>query len=660
MHIPESWLSCLVSILDVVTFSSFSHKQLAQQPLQKQHELSTPADGPVFRPPYPPNDPPPADVAIKCDYSAMKGWEQCNEENNRGCWLKGPDGEEINIDIDYEHVTPKGITRRYILDVSEMALAPDGVCMPHAKVFNGSYPGPWIQACWGDDIEVTVRNHLWYNGTTVHWHGIRQLNTVEMDGVNGVTQCPIAPGEEYTYRFKAIQYGSSWYHSHYSLQYADGLAGPMTIYGPSTANYTSAIEPILMTDWNHRSAFEDWAWGQSGHALPKMTNILLNGKGRYNNSDPAHPIGLPERYNKVFQRGKRYLLRLINTSLDTTFIFSIDGHNVTVIGSDFVPIVPYNTSSVLVGIGQRYHVIVEAEPIELSHDDNYWIRTVPAEGCSGFATQPDNRTGIIRYDARSTNDPDSTINDFPTACSDEPYESLVPKLRWQVGPPANEEATNGSYQVGRITVSGPPYHPDQTMSRWTAYKNPLWLNYSEPTVDNIDPADQTWPDYLDVVTQDQPDDSWIYLVISANSDKKQNSHIDFYPAAHPIHLHGHDFALLAQSKPGEKYPGSLDQVKLTTTNPPRRDVVLLPAKGYIVIAFRADNPGTWIVHCHIAWHASSGLAFQVLENKEQIKISDESRAAMDHTCAKWNDWWGNVDNHWNNKTADDFQDDSGI
>ena len=102
-----------------------------------------------------------------------------------------------------------------------------------------------------------------------------------MDGVNAVTQCPIAPGQEFTYKFKAMQYGSSWYHSHYSLQYADGLVGPMTIYGPSSKDYDNAEAPILMTDWNHRSAFEDWSYSiQPGHSRPNMTNILLNGLGK--------------------------------------------------------------------------------------------------------------------------------------------------------------------------------------------------------------------------------------------------------------------------------------------------------------------------------------------------------------------------------------------
>jgi FtsP/CotA-like multicopper oxidase with cupredoxin domain len=103
-----------------------------------------------------------------------------------------------------------------------------------------------------------------------------------------------------------LQYGTSWYHSHYSLQvrvallvpfrymmylligphqYPDGLAGPLTIHGPASANYDHAIDPILMTDWNHRSAFEDWAYNlkqtQANPQTPpiRMTSILLNGQG---------------------------------------------------------------------------------------------------------------------------------------------------------------------------------------------------------------------------------------------------------------------------------------------------------------------------------------------------------------------------------------------
>lgn len=86
-----------------------------------------------------------------------------------------------------------------------------------AILFDGIYPGPLLEACWGDEVVVTVVNQLANQGTTIHWHGVRQLFTNDMDGVP-ITQCPIARGDSFTYRFRVTQYGTSWYHSHYSLQ----------------------------------------------------------------------------------------------------------------------------------------------------------------------------------------------------------------------------------------------------------------------------------------------------------------------------------------------------------------------------------------------------------------------------------------------------------
>lgn len=65
------------------------------------------------------------------------------------------------------------------------------------------------------------------------------------------------------------------------MQYGDGLAGPMTIHGPSTANYTKAIDPILMTDWNHRSGFQDFQKELENKGPPNMDSILINGIGSY-------------------------------------------------------------------------------------------------------------------------------------------------------------------------------------------------------------------------------------------------------------------------------------------------------------------------------------------------------------------------------------------
>jgi Multicopper oxidase len=272
---------CWVLVLQVfdAIISPWSGDSALQQPLLGGPiDLPTNGRGPSFGAPNSPLE----DQFI-CNYSAMGShWKSCSTEFDRGCWLKDTlHGQDFDINTDYENRWPNGTLRTYTLDVSELPLNLDGVTMPYGKTFNRTYPGPWIQACWGDDVQITVTNNIRkFNGTTIHWHGVRQLNTFQHDGVNGVTQCPIPPGSSYTYSFKVTQYGSTWYHSHYSLQYADGLVGPMTFYGPSSANYDLAIEPTLMTDWNHESAFTDLSRMQfTNSGPPDMDSILLNGIG---------------------------------------------------------------------------------------------------------------------------------------------------------------------------------------------------------------------------------------------------------------------------------------------------------------------------------------------------------------------------------------------
>jgi len=67
-------------------------------------------------------------------------------------------------------------------------------------------------------LEVHLTNSLQTQGTSLHFHGVRQHLTNDQDGVASITQCPTAPGDTITYRWKATQYGTSWYHSHFGVQ----------------------------------------------------------------------------------------------------------------------------------------------------------------------------------------------------------------------------------------------------------------------------------------------------------------------------------------------------------------------------------------------------------------------------------------------------------
>ncbi|KAI1385834.1 putative multicopper oxidase [Hypoxylon trugodes] len=588
-----------------------------------------------------------------CEYPTLgDGWESCSTPDDRECWLKGPN-DTYDINTDYEIRAPPGITREYYLEVDEMPINGDGVVNPDGKVFNQTYPGPWIQACWGDTIKVTVKNKLQFNGTTIHWHGIRQNGTFEMDGVNGVSQCPIAPEDSYTYEFKAVQYGSSWYHSHYSLQYADGLAGPITIYGPSSSNYDEGRDPILITDWSHHSAFESWQRELTLEpGLPTMNGVLINGIGNFAGSFPT------ERYNMTVTKGKKYILRIINTSVDTTWIFSIDNHNLTVMSTDFVPIKPYDTDHIVIGIGQRYHVVLNADPINTdkfpaASDGNYWIRTVATTGCQGFevGNEPDERQGILRYNASSIDVPTTFRTNYSLACRDENYTSLEPILQWNVTPVDLGAAQ--PYVVGTDQSPNRPASGDN-FAFWSFGANPMWLNFSDPTVLNLD--NTTWDtDY--VVVPDSNKGGWVYMAIAApEANQAILSNKTFPTAAHPLHLHGHDFAILAQ---GDNVT-EIANTTLKFDNPPRRDVALLQAGGFLVVAFKADNPGSWLFHCHIAWHASSGLAIQILERQQELQalFTEERLKEPKRVCGNWDSWFSDKANLWNATGV--FQDDSGI
>ncbi|KAF9763604.1 hypothetical protein IL306_003049, partial [Fusarium sp. DS 682] len=523
-----------------------------------------------------------------------------------------------------------------------------------AKLFNGQYPGPWLEACWGDTLNITVINSMKQNGTSIHWHGIRQNQTMDMDGVNGITQCPIAPGESFNY-------------------YADGLQGPLTIHGPQSAPYDATKRPLIMTDWSHESAFKVLF---TGSGLSNQT-ILLNGTGNVSHYGYEPTLPVPQNYELYFNktptdrpsRPKRYLLRLINTSFDSTFIFSIDNHWLQIVTSDFVPIEPYFNTSVLIGIGQRYNVIVEANPLAgdvnpVPEDGNFWIRTWVPEANDRCGVKPGGegyeRTGILRYNQSDTALPSSQpwVN-ISKACSDETYTSLRPKIPWYIGPAANALEADQTGERFNVTFdlnagSSPEFKEEYPVALFGLQRpgqprfRPLQINYSDPVMMHLDESHDTYPPKWVVIPEDYTEKEWVYFVLTMAGNNGASA-----PGAHPIHLHGHDFAILQQEE-NQTYDPSRLNLKLD--NPPRRDVVLLPRSGFVVIAFKADNPGIWLMHCHIARHASEGLAMQVLERQADANrlfpVGSPNMNEAERVCRDWKAWQAGQ--------ADFFEGDSGI
>lgn len=139
--------------------------------------------------------------------SACRG----NTASTRDQWC------DYNIHTDYTTVVPTtNVTREYWFNLERVTVAPDGRSRK-AIAINGSIPGPTIEANWGDEVVIHLTNSLpndLQNGTSIHFHGIRQFWTNQNDGVVSITQCPTAPNNTITYRWRAMQYGTTWYHSH--------------------------------------------------------------------------------------------------------------------------------------------------------------------------------------------------------------------------------------------------------------------------------------------------------------------------------------------------------------------------------------------------------------------------------------------------------------
>lgn len=148
----------------------------------------------------------------------------------------------------YTEYPNTGVTRYYDFVVSRGTIAPDGY-ERDVLLVNGAYPGPLLEANWGDTIVVKVHNNITApeEGTAIHWHGFLQHETPWEDGAPGISQCPIAPRTSYTYEFIASLYGTSWYHAHYSAQYSGGVLGPIVIHGPTQAEYDVDLGPILLS-----------------------------------------------------------------------------------------------------------------------------------------------------------------------------------------------------------------------------------------------------------------------------------------------------------------------------------------------------------------------------------------------------------------------------
>lgn len=611
------------------------------------------------------------------------------DDSNGKPYEEAPWGDRTTKNSDAtvkEDVPTTNVTRYYEWTVTRTQLSPDGV-LRDMIVVNNAFPGPAIEANWGDWIEVTVHNAITgpEEGTAMHWHGMLQRGSQWEDGTPGISQCPIAPGESYTYRFQAEVYGTSFWHAHYSAQYTAGVSGPMIIYGPvqEEAPYDVDLGPVMLSDWNHIPYFSmvnNVVGTDLSKFPPASDDGLINGRGRFDCAKPSYSnntdwlgtnldsnmtwtcVDGSPRAKFRFQSGKTHRLRLVNGGADgklrsvcasnlmlsltlTAGVqkFSIDGHTMTVIATDYVPVVPYTADVITLGVGQRTDILVTASQPPMS---SWWMRSqLPGQALCGGLGTPSGPGGTypqvlaeVYYDVvppGTTPTSTSTITS-DISCENAPLTSTIPDYA--------------------LAPSSKPFKIDLTLSltlnetgnfNFLINDQTYHANFNDPMLFSAAEGTTSFPEDPEYNVYDTGSSPSILLNVTNAT-----------PFVHPFHLHGHTFFVLdvggaappsSGPPPGVVVAGPPPTPPITVwsgsvinpSSPMRRDVQIIPAGGYMALQFEADNPGVWPFHCHAAWHLSGGLAVNLITRASEIAGSMPEggvEGLRARSCAKWDAW----------------------
>ncbi|WVZ66943.1 hypothetical protein U9M48_016095 [Paspalum notatum var. saurae] len=498
---------------------------------------------------------------------------------------------------------------------------------------NGQFPGPTIYARKGDAVVVNVFNHGRKN-ITLHWHGVKQPRNPWHDGPAYITQCPIQPGSNFTYRvIFSEEEGTLWWHAHSDFDRAT-VHGAIVVYPKhgSAYPYTKPPHkeiPIILGEW----------WNAGVQQLLEETqrtggDVNISDANTINGEpgDLMFPCSKKGTFRTLVEHGKTYLLRVINAGLTNEMFFAVAGHRITVVGTDGSYLEPFSTDYIMISPGQTMDaLLVATEGVDSSR---FYMAARTFASNTNIPVDNTTATAILEY----ANAPPSTsaappeypnalpaVNDTDAATAyTAQLRSLVTKDHHVDVPAHVDERMLVTISVNLLpcggtnkTCSGP------TGNRFAASMNNV--SFVNPAIDILDAYYYSIGGVYDPDFPNKPPIFFNFtdpgllnqsLFTERGTEVKVLEYgtvveVVFQDTAilggesHPMHLHGFSFYVVGQGF--GNFDSNKDLATYNLVNPPYQNTVFVPQAGWVAIRFRATNPGVWFMHCHIERHTVWGM-----------------------------------------------------
>ena len=516
--------------------------------------------------------------------------------------------------------------------------------------YNGATPGPVLRFQEGEDVTIKVTNNL-SEPTSIHWHGL--ILPFEQDGVPGISYDGIAPGETFTYRFPIIQSGTYWFHSHSGFQEPDGAYGAIVIEPKKREPFRYDREYVvqltdahphsgdrimrnlkMMPDYYNRqqrtlleflkdsreqgfdAALSDRAaWGDMRMMPTDIEDLqgftpLINGKSSEQN------------WTGLFTPGERIRLRFINSSAMTYFDIRIPGLKMTVVQADGNNVLPVPVDEFRIAVAETYDVIVQPKEDQayaifaesMARTASVRATLATAEGMKGdipdlrkppLLTMADMGMAHEGMDHGSMAMPGGT-HTMPDGSTMKGMDHSKMAM-----PGGSHTMPDGSTMKGmdhskmNMGSSDPFYAPGSGLMP-TAANGGKFLSYNDlRTQKPLYPHREATREIELRLTGNMERYMWsINGIKYADAEPirlKYGERVRFKfvnetMMTHPMHLHGM-WSILDTGK------GKWNPVK---------HVVSVAPGTTVYMETEVDAPGQWAFHCHLSYHADSGMFRKVI------------------------------------------------